>query len=195
MDKKVKKSEILKKRIFNEAIALFTEHGFENVKVTDICRSLDIATGSFYYYFPSKEAIFLDYYQSADELLGELAEELSKQGYSYSEKLKKMMVEKIRAVSGVGQKMGNVCMSAFLKHLDDSFMDIKRSAYMHFLDIVRTGQESGEFRTDLEPEMIISSLRYVLSGLALHWACSSDVFDIDLEVEKQAEALIKAIKV
>ena len=67
---KVKKSEILKKNIFLKAIELFGEKGFENVKINDICESLKISTGSFYYYYPSKEAIFLEYTAAADDLMG-----------------------------------------------------------------------------------------------------------------------------
>ena len=188
-----KKSVVLKNNIFNKAISLFTQRGFENVKVTDICEALDISTGTFYYYFPSKESVFLTYYQLADEISDELASSICAQSGTNADKLMKMFVGKVKAFSVVGQKMGNICMTAFLKHYDDSSMDIHRSAYVHFMRIIEEGQKAGEFRSDLDAAAITSTLRYIVCGLALHWTCSGTAFDIDLEAERQARQFIKTI--
>ncbi|MBG9789689.1 TetR/AcrR family transcriptional regulator [Brevibacillus laterosporus] len=54
----VRKQE-LKEHIFMQALKLFKEKGFENVTVEEITKACGIAKGTFYNYFPKKEAILL----------------------------------------------------------------------------------------------------------------------------------------
>ena len=45
-------------RIIKIARALFTERGFSNVAMRDICRAADVTPPTIYYYFRNKEALF-----------------------------------------------------------------------------------------------------------------------------------------
>lgn len=62
--KTIKEGEIRKKEILLVARKLFIEKGYEQTSVNDILKIVDIAKGTFYYYFSSKsevlEAIVLD---------------------------------------------------------------------------------------------------------------------------------------
>ncbi|MCP3776655.1 TetR/AcrR family transcriptional regulator [Paenibacillus sp. MZ04-78.2] len=49
----------LKERIFTQAVKLFKEKGFDNVTVEEITQACGIAKGTFYNYFPKKEAVLL----------------------------------------------------------------------------------------------------------------------------------------
>ncbi|PUA36914.1 TetR/AcrR family transcriptional regulator [Paenibacillus elgii] len=49
----------LKELIFTHAIKLFKEKGFDNVTVEEITQACGIAKGTFYNYFPKKEAVLL----------------------------------------------------------------------------------------------------------------------------------------
>lgn len=49
----------LKERIFTHAIKLFKEKGFDNVTVEEITQACGVAKGTFYNYFPKKEAVLL----------------------------------------------------------------------------------------------------------------------------------------
>jgi AcrR family transcriptional regulator len=50
-------------RILDAALELFRQHGFDSATMRDIARSAGVATGAAYYYYPSKEAIVMDFYQ------------------------------------------------------------------------------------------------------------------------------------
>lgn len=58
MIKDTRKQE-LKEQIYQKAVALFEEKGFKNVTVEQITQACGIAKGTFYIYFPKKEAILL----------------------------------------------------------------------------------------------------------------------------------------
>lgn len=57
------KSEETRARILNAALTLFRERGFEAATIRHIAEEADVATGAAYYYFPSKEAIVMEFYQ------------------------------------------------------------------------------------------------------------------------------------
>ena len=63
------KSEETRSKILNAALALFRKDGFDKATMRDIAQEAGVATGAAYYYYPSKEAIVMDFYQRAcDEM-------------------------------------------------------------------------------------------------------------------------------
>ena len=59
------KAEETGQRILDSALALFREEGFDTATMRGIAAKAGVATGAAYYYYPSKEAIVLDFYQRA----------------------------------------------------------------------------------------------------------------------------------
>lgn len=57
-------SKKTKQRIIDIAINLFTERGYENVSIKDICSKLNFGRSTFYYHFKTKEQILSEYYNS-----------------------------------------------------------------------------------------------------------------------------------
>ncbi|MFD1473026.1 TetR/AcrR family transcriptional regulator [Companilactobacillus mishanensis] len=56
-----------KQRLFDAAHVLFLERGFKKTSIADIAALADVAVGSFYLYFQSKEDIFVDVYNFENE--------------------------------------------------------------------------------------------------------------------------------
>ena len=56
-----------RRRIYEAALALFREQGFEQTTMRDIAAKADVALGAAYYYFTAKEAIVLDFYREVQE--------------------------------------------------------------------------------------------------------------------------------
>jgi AcrR family transcriptional regulator len=57
------KAEETGSRILNAALDLFREQGFDAATMRDIALRAGVATGAAYYYYPSKDAIVLDFYR------------------------------------------------------------------------------------------------------------------------------------
>src|SRR6476659_675180 len=57
------KSEETGQRIFDAALALFREQGFDATTMREIAAKAGVATGAAYYYYPSKDAIVMDFYR------------------------------------------------------------------------------------------------------------------------------------
>lgn len=52
-------------KILDSALELFRQEGFESATMRDVAQKAGVATGAAYYYYPSKDAIVMDYYQRA----------------------------------------------------------------------------------------------------------------------------------
>jgi len=61
------KSEETRQRILKAALDLFHEGSFETTTMRDIAKKAGVATGAAYYYFASKDAFVLAFYQKASE--------------------------------------------------------------------------------------------------------------------------------
>ncbi|MDR3700765.1 MAG: TetR/AcrR family transcriptional regulator [Candidatus Sulfopaludibacter sp.] len=61
------KSEETAARILDSALELFRQEGFDTATMRDIAQKAGVATGAAYYYYPSKDAIVMDFYQRSNE--------------------------------------------------------------------------------------------------------------------------------
>src|SRR3970282_1199369 len=57
LTRRERKKEETKERIFKAAVKLFRDKGFEATTIDDITERADVAKGTFFNYFPKKEAV------------------------------------------------------------------------------------------------------------------------------------------
>lgn len=67
-------------RIYQMAIEMFKEKGFQTTTASDIAEASGVSRGTFFNYYPYKEAVLLDYGSEIVERLDELAEQRLSQG-------------------------------------------------------------------------------------------------------------------
>jgi AcrR family transcriptional regulator len=65
VDKPTAKAEETGRRILEAALELFRQQGFDQTTMRDIAGKAKVATGAAYYYYPSKDAIVMDFYRRA----------------------------------------------------------------------------------------------------------------------------------
>src|SRR4029077_11413058 len=58
LSRRERKKEETKERIFGAAFTLFKQRGVEETTIDEICEKADVAKGTFFNYFPHKEAVF-----------------------------------------------------------------------------------------------------------------------------------------
>jgi AcrR family transcriptional regulator len=63
---KLKKSDETRSRILEAALAVFRERGFDNATMREIAAEAGVAVGAAYYYFDSKDALVLAFYERAE---------------------------------------------------------------------------------------------------------------------------------
>lgn len=66
-EKRITKGDLTRERIFTVALNLFREKGFEGTTMREVAAAANMSLGAAYYYFASKEAIVLAYYEKVQE--------------------------------------------------------------------------------------------------------------------------------
>lgn len=65
--RKTQRAEDTRRRIYEAAMSLFREKGFDETTMRDIAAKAGVALGGAYYYYSSKDAIVLDFYREMQE--------------------------------------------------------------------------------------------------------------------------------
>jgi AcrR family transcriptional regulator len=90
-----KKSEETRARILKAALAVFRERGFERATMREIAEAAEVATGAAYYYFDSKDALVMAFYEQAQaEMRADLETRLTR-ARTLEARLKTIIGEKL----------------------------------------------------------------------------------------------------
>jgi AcrR family transcriptional regulator len=90
----VKKSEETRARILAAALAVFRERGFEKATMREIAGAAEVATGAAYYYYDSKEALVMAFYEQAQEEMREDLETKLAGAKTFEARLRTIITEK-----------------------------------------------------------------------------------------------------
>lgn len=95
----MQKSDETRLKILTAALALFRTQGFDKSTMREVAQRAGVATGAAYYYFDSKEALVLAFYEQAAEELGPLARKAAEQEKGLAAKLREVILAKIQYFS------------------------------------------------------------------------------------------------
>jgi len=164
-----------RERLFRAALDLFARKGFAETTVEDITNAADLGKGTFFNYFPSKEHILLAF---AEMQLGKLraaADEARAKNEPTRVFLRslgaRMTQEPIRNPSII-----RILLQAFLSNtpVRESMMDLQARVIAIHTEIIRLGQQRGEIRDDLPPEVLANVFRQTVFGTLLIWSLYGD---------------------
>jgi AcrR family transcriptional regulator len=82
------KSEQTRTRILTAALSVFRERGFEAATMRDIAAEAGMAVGAAYYYFDSKDALVLAFYDQAQQQIAPQAERILTAATSLEQRLR-----------------------------------------------------------------------------------------------------------
>jgi len=94
--KAITKSDETRARILTAAIELFRRKGFEQTTMREIAAEAGVATGAAYYYFDSKDAIVLAFYDQAQKEMEPLVEGAIAGEGQLAERLRELLAVKLR---------------------------------------------------------------------------------------------------
>jgi TetR/AcrR family fatty acid metabolism transcriptional regulator len=183
-----------RRQILDAAIRVFARQGFHACRVSDIAREAGVAYGLVYHYFDSKDQVLNELFVERWSLLLQAIEEVDSRpipprakldavagfiidSYRHDPELMKVIiVEVTRAANSFGRT-----------HLPEI-----RQAYDLIAKIVADAQESGDFRTDVDPNFasmwFYGAIEQLLSGWVFGLIGDSDA-DFDAAREMVVETI------
>ena len=113
---KIKKSEETRTRILEAALAVFRERGFERATMRDIAAAAEVAVGAAYYYFESKDAIVMAFYERSQSEMRPQIEVLLDKSKTLETRLRAIISTKFECFGPNRQLLGALSAHADPKH-------------------------------------------------------------------------------
>ena len=135
-----------KRRIFNTAVKLFSDKGYDNASVEEITAVAGVAKGSLYYHFAKKEDIFDMMLDEGMKLLRNSIELKTKDCKTSEEKIKAILLVEIKVIVKYEDFL-NVVLSQIWGE-EEKNKKCKKAVfeYIKIIEkIVKEGNENGEF--------------------------------------------------
>jgi len=165
------RAETTRRKIYEAALELFREKGFEQTTMRDIAAKAEVALGGAYYYFSTKDAIVLEFYRETQEM----SDAIIREALSGRKKLKdrlQCVLEKRLELLEPNRKF---C-AALLRHAPDAadplspFSVDAQPIRGHAIEHMRVAMEGGEVKiaSDLKPRLPYLLWLYQMA-LIMYW--------------------------
>jgi AcrR family transcriptional regulator len=169
-----KKSEETRAHILEAALALFRKHGFEKTTMRDIAQEAGVALGAAYYYFDSKDALVMEFYQRAQRELDPLLENSLSKHQGLEERIRAAIEVKFQYFAANRQLLAALSSHIDPQHPLSPFSEETRSIRERDIGFLSLALERTKTRI---PDDLKTQLPRVLwlyqMGLLLFWVYDS----------------------
>ena len=154
-----------RRSIYDAAMSLFAERGFQSVTLAEICQAADVGRGTFFLHFPSKAALLYEFNQRVAE---DFAATLCEPRASARDELTAL----VDRMAGELASQAEI-MVAMLREFFSSPEALAASELDNALpelvgDIIARGQERGEFAQGVAPKLgataFLTTAAAIISG-------------------------------
>lgn len=188
------KSIAIRESILESAIKVFAKTGFYKAKAVEIARRANIAVGTIYNYFKSKDDILISIF---NERIGELNRSLRAAIQKTDDPDEKMgiILDSTISMMESDRELAEV-ITIELRQSSKFFSSTAISSVVEFLDImadvIRQGQQRGVYRADVDARVVALAALGGLENLLHVWVLSDRVpelrakYNISLEEGRDA---------
>lgn len=189
--KREEKKKLTRQAITDAALKLFSEQGYEATKVEDIAKLAGVSKGTFFNYFPTKEAVIENYerftlYSEADKLKNITAPVAPKLLAALIEIVHKMNYTRPLRRSTLQATLSST------KNLEDHFENMSNLRYL-LIPIFELGQAHGEFTQKLPAETLADLTIQMFIGVLTHWCLGCGDDDIMAQLMLSFNVFFKGI--
>ncbi len=164
-----RKKEETRRRILEASFKLFVEQGFENTTIDQIAEEADIGKGTFYNYFPTKEAVLFEFMEDIGRRRGEKiwADIISLR------ETRQRLSKAFATLSSWFEEYPELARAYTMDRINTLIKTPASYKINHlelFLaEIIRLGQEIGDIRDDITPSKLVGYLMGITLIQFCHW--------------------------
>jgi TetR/AcrR family fatty acid metabolism transcriptional regulator len=183
-------------RILDAAVAVFAEKGFFTSRIADIADRADVADGTVYLYFKSKEEILMTAINTAFDRFMSLARtELTKLP-DPAERLRRLAFLHLDAM-GSNRNLAVV----FQMELRQSTRFLSEFSHQHMVEYlqlvreaIRDGQEQGIFRREMSDKYAANCFFGALDEMVTSWVLSGNEFHLPHAADAVVDIFLNGVR-
>lgn len=188
-----RKKERTRAQIYDAAMELFLARGYAAVTIEDICDAADVARGTFFLHFPTKDALLGEYgrqalaelavlvdagkQDGAAETLARALQFLAERSTRHADVVRLVVRETALSPTAVGETTA-----------------AGRDLTELFAIIIRRGQRAGELRRGVDPLLAGAVLASAYLAIAGEWARRSDSPDLTALVRGAVDLILRGLE-
>jgi len=191
LSRRERKKERTRQEIYRAAMELFLIRGFDSVTIEDICTAADVARGTFFLHFPTKDALLLEY---GVETTRELEAMLSTHRGGARAALRKILTalaERATRHAAIVQLLARELL-ARPTALADATVQTRDFNYL-LTTIVQQGQQEEELRQDADPRLAAAIVTATYFAIVGEWARRGGKFDLAKALQKSLEIVLHGL--
>jgi AcrR family transcriptional regulator len=192
-----RKKDETRQRIFDAAISLFRERGFEATTVDEITEKADVGRGTFFNYFHRKEAIFAYLAEAQTAGLEEVLPSLLDSDLPTRECLIRLF--QLAAEPYVHDRgMARLVFAEWIKHDVSAPQETETKSRVMIHELLERGRNRGEFRTDVDDVRATAIFKGVFLATLFQWLycnddCPENIRDLGAELRARLEIAVDGV--
>jgi len=182
-----RKTSETQKIIFDSAISLMTEKGFQGTTIRDICNESNIPVGTFYNCYRSKIDILKRIYDLGDQYMMECIAQ---------ESAGKSALETLFIFAGCYANLNidtGIEVMRVLYYPANEWFCHNRPMQVFIHETMERGQYHGEIRGDLSANELTNAYFDLLRGVCYNWCVSRAGFELSPRIRLQVKLFCEAI--
>lgn len=179
-----------KRKIFEIAMKLFSEKGYDATSIEEITATVGVAKGTLYYHFSSKEEIFNFLVEEGMKLLKNSIEIKTSKCDNVKDKLKAIILIQIKGIVKYENMLSIIFSQVWGNEPKNRFCQEKVEEYINVIErIVKEGIESGEIKSDRNSKLTAYTIFSLTSSLMMYKNQTKKEYSI-AELYKECENVI-----
>lgn len=188
-----RKKRETRERIFNAAINLFKKNGFDGTTIDMISEEADVARGTIFLHFPSKEAILANW---SYERLQEVEERRDEWDYGDDCKAKVLRIYKImNEVNTSNFDFIKVVVESSMRH--HKVLETEKNAYFElrqlFADLIEEAQEKKQLKSKFNPLVAANMLENIYYNALYDWVRSEGAWALEEIMEEKVSIVFEGL--
>jgi AcrR family transcriptional regulator len=193
ISRRERKKEETRSRIFRAAVDLFRKRGFESTTVDEITERADVAKGTFFNYFPRKEAVLSYLSESRLVPVEENAGAMLADPRPARDKLLDLYVS-CASVYEEDRELSRYVLLELIAHSFEPTEEMGKRWQDQILPLVRQGQEKGDLRADAEAARVEALLTSIYYATLYEWACCvGEEFELRKELRARLRLAMEGV--
>lgn len=174
-----KPDETLRQRIIDCAWELFYEKGYANTTINDIIEKAETSKGGFYYYFKKKDDLLNSLYVIFDREYEKFYTSLDKSINAITQlELVNQYVCYFIDANVSYELLSELYISQLATRKQDHFLSPDRYYFRMVTEILKTGQERGEVRSDIDTFSLAQHILLLERGILINWCVREGGFTL-----------------
>ena len=187
-----RKKEERRQRLYQAAVTLFRERGYDQVTVLDITERADLSKGTFFNYYESKSHVLLRYGR-------ELAVDLLAHGRKLRGDSARDLFRRFFGRMGSVYRREGSFLDTLVRQMpsDQELQEAHRRGSEELMDLYRSfverGISSGELRKDLDAGLVVELVRDVWLSSVRAWVSSQHGFSLETRVCQKLDLVFEGL--